>query len=92
MNKEDLTKFIAEKTELTKADSNKALNAIIEGISQALEKGENVTLIGFGTFKSVKRAARKGINPQTKEVINIPESKAVKFSVGKLLKDKVKKI
>ncbi|MBF0121409.1 MAG: HU family DNA-binding protein [Desulfobacterales bacterium] len=90
MNKEELVKFISEKTELTKADSTKALNAVIGGISESLEKGETVTLIGFATFKVVERAARKGRNPQTGKELDIPASKVVKFSIGKVLKDKVR--
>ncbi|MBF0121603.1 MAG: HU family DNA-binding protein [Desulfobacterales bacterium] len=90
MNKEELVKFISEKTELTKADSTKALNAVIEGISASLENGEVVTLIGFANFKVVERKARKGRNPQTGKEIDIPASKAVKFSVGQALKNKVK--
>ncbi|MBF0121641.1 MAG: HU family DNA-binding protein [Desulfobacterales bacterium] len=85
-----LVKFISEKTELTKVAANEALNAVIEGISASLEKGETVTLIGFASFKVVERKARKGRNPQTGKEIDIPASKAVKFSIGKVLKDKVR--
>ncbi|MBF0119378.1 MAG: HU family DNA-binding protein [Desulfobacterales bacterium] len=90
MNKEQLVNFISEKAQLTKADSTKALNALIEGISSSLEKGETVTLIGFGSLKVVERKAKKGRNPQTGKEIDIPASKAVKFSIGKVLKDKVR--
>ena len=89
MKKEDLVKLVAAQAEITSADAGKAVHAVLEGISSALETGDSVSLIGFGSFKVVKRAARQGRNPQTGETIQIPASKAVKFTVGKLLKERV---
>jgi DNA-binding protein HU-beta len=89
MKKEDLVKLIVEETGLTKKKSGDVLKAILEGISSALEKGESLSLVGFGSFKVVDRSAREGRNPQTGKKINIPASKAVKFSPGKTLKEKV---
>ncbi len=90
MNKTDLISSIAEKAELTKKDSEKALGAVFESISDALAEGEKVQLIGFGTFEVRERAARKGRNPATKEEIDIPASKVPAFKAGKALKEKVK--
>lgn len=87
MNKADLVKSMAEKSELTKADSEKALNALIETIEEALTQGDKVQLVGFGSFEVKERAARKGRNPQTKEEIMIEASKAPIFKSGKALKD-----
>lgn len=89
MNKQDLTQLIAKDAGLTQAEAAAAVNAITDSIQKALKKGEDVTLIGFGTFKVAKRAARVGINPQTKEKMKIPARKAVKFVVGKNLKSAV---
>ena len=89
MNKSDLVTSISEKTELSKKDAEKSLNAFVESIEEALAKGEKVQLVGFGSFEVRERAARKGRNPQTKEEISIPASKAPIFKVGKVLKDKV---
>jgi DNA-binding protein HU-beta len=74
----------------TKAAAGKALDAVVEVIKDALAAGETVTLTGFGSFKVSERAARTGRNPQTGKEINIPASKAVKFTVGKALKEAVK--
>jgi len=90
MNKSELIAAIAEKSELTKKDAEKALNAVISSIEEALKKGDKVQLVGFGTFEVKQRAARKGRNPQTKEEIVIPASKVPVFKVGKALKDAVK--
>lgn len=87
MNKTELIDSIAEKSELTKKNSEKALNALIESIEEALSSGEKVQLIGFGSFEVKQRAARKGRNPQTMEEIDIPESKAPVFKAGKELKE-----
>jgi len=67
---------------LTKVDSAKALNATLAAIQKSLKKGDDVTLVGFGSFKVVKKAARKGINPRTKEQIKIAAKKVVKFKAG----------
>ncbi|WP_026486839.1 HU family DNA-binding protein [Caldanaerobius polysaccharolyticus] len=90
MNKADVVSSIAEKSELTKKDAEKALDAFIETVIEALEKGDKIQLVGFGTFEVRERAERKGINPQTKEEIMIPASKAPVFKAGKLLKERVK--
>lgn len=91
MNKADLVKSIADKSELTRNDAEKALNAMIESIEDALANGDKVQLVGFGSFEVRERAARKGRNPQTKEEITIEASKAPVFRVGKALKDMVNK-
>ena len=90
MNKTDLVNSIASKTGLSKKNSEAALNAVISSIEEALESGDKVVLVGFGTFEVRNRAERKGRNPQTKEEIVIPASKAPVFKAGKGLKDKVK--
>ena len=80
---------MAEKSQLTKKDAETALKAFIDSVQEALENGEKVQLVGFGSFEVRKRAARKGRNPQTKEEIKIPASKAPVFKAGKALKDLV---
>ena len=87
MNKAELVAAIAEKTELSKKDSEKALKAFIDVVTEELTKGEKVQLVGFGTFEVSARPARTGRNPQTKETITIAASKAPKFKAGKALKD-----
>ncbi|MFU0828632.1 MAG: Bacterial nucleoid DNA-binding protein IHF-alpha [Lachnoclostridium sp.] len=87
MNKAELVAAIAEKTALSKKDSEKALKAFIDVVTEELSKGEKVQLVGFGTFEVAERPARTGRNPQTKEVITIAASKAPKFKAGKALKD-----
>ncbi|MBD5185636.1 MAG: HU family DNA-binding protein [Bacteroidales bacterium] len=82
MNKTDLVNAIAEKTNLTKADAKLALDATLETISNAILNDEKVALIGFGTFSVSEKAARTGINPRTKEKIEIPARKVVKFKAG----------
>ena len=89
MNKTELVAAIAEKTDLTKKDAELALTAVVESITEALEKGDKVQLIGFGSFEVKNRAARTGRNPKTKEAIEIPASKYPVFKAGKALKDKV---
>ena len=89
MNKAELITSMAEKSQLTKKDAEAALKAFIDSVQQALENGEKVQLVGFGSFEVRKRAARKGRNPQTKEEIKIPASKAPVFKAGKALKDLV---
>jgi len=90
MNKADLVSMIAAKSNLTKKDSESALNAFVETVQSALKKGEKIQLVGFGTFEVRTRAARTGINPRTKETIKIPASKAPVFKAGKALKDSCK--
>ena len=87
MNKADLVSMIAAKSNLTKKDSESALNAFMETVEGALKKGEKIQLVGFGTFEVRNRNARNGINPKTKQAIKIPASKAPVFKAGKALKD-----
>ena len=89
MNKADLISAVAEKGELTKKDAEKAVNAFVTVVSDALANDERVQMVGFGTFEVRERAERKGRNPQTKEEITIPASKAPVFKAGKALKDSV---
>jgi len=89
MNKSDLINSIASKSGLNKKNSEAALNAFISSVEDTLKAGEKVTLVGFGTFEVRERAARKGRNPQTKQEITIPASKAPVFKAGKGLKDNV---
>ncbi|KNY27316.1 HU family DNA-binding protein [Pseudobacteroides cellulosolvens] len=91
MNKSDLITSIAEKSNMSKKDAEKALNAFIESVEEALKSGDKVQLVGFGSFEVRERAERKGRNPQTKEEITIPATKAPVFKVGKALKDEVNK-
>jgi DNA-binding protein HU-beta len=89
MHKTDLINEIANITGSSKKDAGSALEATLQSISSALKGGNSVTLIGFGTFKTINTAARKGRNPQTGKEIQIPASTRVKFSAGKALKDTV---
>ncbi len=89
MNKSELIAAIAAKTGSTKKDAEATLNAFVEVVTETLTKGDKVQLVGFGSFEVRKRAARKGRNPQTKEEIKIPASKAPVFKAGKALKDLV---
>jgi len=91
MNKADLIAKIAADSGLSKKDSEKALGATINAISDALAAGEKVQLVGFGNFEVKARAARMGRNPKTKEAIQIPASKVPQFKPGKALKDAVAK-
>ena len=91
MNKSELIAAIAAKTGETKKDAEATLNAFVEVITNALVEGDKVQLVGFGSFEVRKRAARKGRNPQTKEEIKIPASKAPVFKAGKALKELVNK-
>lgn len=86
MNKTELVAAIAEKTELSKAQSEKALKAFIETVEETLKAGDKVQLVGFGTFEVSQRAAREGRNPQTGKAMKIAASKAPKFKAGKALK------
>ena len=91
MNKAELIAAVAAKTGATKKSAEEAVNAFVDVVTEALRKGDKVQLVGFGSFEVIKRAARKGRNPQTKEEIKIPASKAPKFKAGKALKDLVNK-
>ena len=91
MNKSELIAAIAAKTGETKKNAEASLNALIDVITETLVKGDKVQLVGFGSFEVRKRAARKGRNPQTKEEIKIPASKAPVFKAGKALKELVNK-
>ena len=91
MNKSELVASIAEKSNLSKTDSEAALKGIIESIQETLEKGEKVQLVGFGTFEPRERAARLGRNPRTKEEIQIAASTVPVFKAGKEFKDIVNK-
>ena len=87
MNKTELVAAIAEEAGLSKKDAEKALKAFTDIVAAELKKGEKIQLVGFGTFEVSERAAREGRNPQTKETITIPASKAPRFKAGKALKD-----
>ncbi|WP_165835947.1 HU family DNA-binding protein [Marinifilum breve] len=89
MNKQELVSAIAEKAELSKADSEKALNAMMDSIKESLVKGESTQLIGFGTFSISERAARTGRNPQTGKEIQIAAKKVIKFKAGKAMDEAV---
>ena len=91
MNKAELIAAIAAKTGDTKKATEASVNAFVETVTDSLVKGDKVQLVGFGSFEVRKRAARKGRNPQTKEEIKIPASKAPVFKAGKALKDLVNK-
>lgn len=91
MTKTDLINVVAEKTGLTKKDSDKAVAAVIEAVTESLAKGEKVALLGFGTFEVRERGARKGINPRTKKTITIKATKAPAFKAGAALKAAVAK-
>jgi len=89
MNKKELVAKIAEYSELTKTDAEKALNAFTHSVTESLKSGDDVALIGFGTFKVLDRAARAGRNPRTGEELQIAAAKVPSFKVGKGLKDSV---
>ena len=89
MNKAELVAAISAKTGDSKKATEDAINAFVAVVSEALKGGDKVELVGFGSFEVRKRAARKGRNPQTKEEIKIPASKAPVFKAGKALKDLV---
>jgi DNA-binding protein HU-beta len=90
MNKSELIEIIANKAELTKKDAHKALDAVLASITETLKNGGEVALTGFGTFKVSHRAARKGKNPKTGEVLEIAASKVPTFKSGKTLKEAIK--
>ena len=87
MNKAELVAAIAEKTDLSKKDAEAALKAFTDVVAEELKKGENIQLVGFGTFEVSERAERVGRNPQTGDEMKIPASTAPKFKAGKALKD-----
>ena len=89
MTKAELINAVAEKSELSKKDSEKALTAVIEVLTEALVAKEKVTLVGFGTFETKERKERQGINPITKQPITIAAATVPSFSAGKALKDAV---
>lgn len=89
MNKAELIDAVAEGADISKAAATRAVDTLIDQITQSLKKGEQVTLVGFGTFVVKARAARTGRNPRTGETINIPASNNPTFKAGKALKDAV---
>lgn len=89
MTKAELIAAVAEKTELSKKDSEKSVIAVIDSITEALVAGEKVALVGFGTFETKLRNERKGINPITKEPMTIAAATVPAFKAGKALKDAV---
>ena len=91
MNKTELIAAAAEKAGLSKKDTEKVVNAVFDAITEALAQGDKVQLVGFGAFEVKERGERIGRNPQTKEEIKIPASKAPAFKAGKALKDAVAK-
>ena len=91
MNKAELIAAVAEKSGLTRKDSEKAVNAAFDAITESLVKGEKVSLVGFGAFEVKERAARVGRNPQTKEEIEIPATRVASFKAGTALKEAVAK-
>jgi DNA-binding protein HU-beta len=90
MNKQDLVNLVAEKADLSKKDSEAAVAAVIDGITDTLAKGDKVQLVGFGTFEVRHRQAREGRNPSTGEAIKIAAQNVPAFKAGKALKDQVK--
>jgi DNA-binding protein HU-beta len=89
MNKAELIDAVARATDLSRADATRATDAVLDTIAESVSKGDQVTLVGFGTFSLRERAARTGRNPQTGETIQIRASKSVGFKAGKALKDAV---
>ncbi len=90
MNKDALVSAIAERTEISKKDTELVIDTMMEVITKTLREGEKVALTGFGIFRASKRAARVGINPQTKEKIEIPAMTVPKFTAGKALKEAIR--
>lgn len=89
MNKTEFIAAVAEKAEISKKDSEKALKAFVDVVAEQLKAGDKVQLVGFGTFEVSERAAREGRNPQTGETMTIAACKAPKFKAGKALKDAI---
>jgi DNA-binding protein HU-beta len=90
VNKGDIIDLVAKHAEVTKVSAAKAVDGLFDGIAGALARGDKVSIVGFGTFVVKKRSARVGINPKTKEKINIPAKKVPAFKPGAELKSKVK--
>lgn len=90
MNKTELAAAVAEKTNLSKKDADAAVTAVLDAVKEALADGDKVSIVGFGTFAVKERAARTGLNPRTKETIEIPAAKVPTFKAGSALKDAVK--
>lgn len=90
MNKQDIVSKIAKDTGISKTSAAAALHSIIDGITKSLKKGDSVSFVGFGTFKTSHRKARKARNPQTGATISIPKRRVPRFSAGKGLKQAVK--
>ena len=89
MNKAELIAVVAEKSGLSKKDAEKAVNATIDAVTESLQGGDKVQLVGFGVFEVKERAARMGRNPKTKEQISIPASSVPVFKAGKAFKDAI---
>ena len=89
MNKTEFIAAVAEKAEISKKDSEKALKAFVDVVTEQLKAGDKVQLVGFGTFEVSERAAREGRNPQTGKTMTIEASKSPKFKAGKALKDAI---
>ena len=87
MNKNEFIDRVADLSNMSKSDATRAVDAVFDAITSALKRGDDVRLVGFGTFSAAKRKAREGRNPRTGETINIPASTQPKFSPGKGLKD-----
>jgi len=90
MNKTDLIQTVADKAALSKKDSEKAVNAVLDGIMETVADGEKVQIIGFGTFERRERAAKMGRNPSTGEKIEIPATRVPAFKAGKAFKERIK--
>ena len=91
MNKAELVQEVAGKVGLTKKETNNVVDAITSAITDTLAMNERVTLVGFGTFEVRRRRARTGVNPQTRERLDIPAKNVVRFKAGKGLREKVRK-
>ena len=91
MNKTDLIALVSEKAEISKKDAEKAVNAVIDTMIESVAEGQEIRIVGFGTFERHERSERIGCNPQTKEKITIPASKVPAFKAGKAFKDAVDK-
>jgi len=91
MNKKELIEAIRQDLRLTVRETERFINSFMEQVSKELEDGGEVRLVGFGTFKTIEKAARKGINPRTKKEMDIPAKKMPKFTAGKKLKERVDK-
>lgn len=89
MNKNELVSAVSEKAELTKVDAKKAIDAVVESITEALKAGDKVALVGFGTFSVTERPERQGVNPSNGAAITIPAKKIAKFKPGQDLSDAV---